>query len=207
MFSFTPKEDKFNDLFISTSELILKSANALNDFINDLDNSEENLKLLKQIEHDGDVKQHEILKQLNLSFITPFDREDIYDVATDMDNIIDYIESAASRFVMLNVNHSTKEAEVLSKMIIACANQIIILMKELKNMKKSKIIKDIIIEINRIEEQGDLVSRKVIKDLFRMDIPVIEVIKWREIYQYFENSLDACEDLANVVEGIVMKNA
>lgn len=207
MFSFTPKEDKFNDLFISTSELILKSANALNDFINDLDNSEENLKLLKQIEHDGDIKQHEILKQLNLSFITPFDREDIYDVATDMDNIIDYIESAASRFVMLNVNHSTKEAEVLSKMIIACANQIIILMKELKNMKKSKIIKDIIIEINRIEEQGDLVSRKVIKDLFRMDIPVIEVIKWREIYQYFENSLDACEDLANVVEGIVMKNA
>jgi predicted phosphate transport protein (TIGR00153 family) len=207
MFSFTPKEDKFNDLFISTSELILKSANALNDFINDLDNSEENLKLLKQIEHDGDVKQHEILKQLNLSFITPFDREDIYDVATDMDNIIDYIESAASRFVMLNVNRSTKEAEILSKMIIACANQIIILMKELKNMKKSKIIKDIIIEINRIEEQGDLVSRKVIKDLFRMDIPVIEVIKWREIYQYFENSLDACEDLANVVEGIVMKNA
>ena len=207
MFSFTPKEDKFNDLFISTSELILKSANALNDFINDLDNSEENLKLLKQIEHDGDIKQHKILKQLNLSFITPFDREDIYDVATDMDNIIDYIESAASRFVMLNVNHSTKEAEVLSKMIIACANQIIILMKELKNMKKSKIIKDIIIEINRIEEQGDLVSRKVIKDLFRMDIPVIEVIKWREIYQYFENSLDACEDLANVVEGIVMKNA
>ena len=207
MFSFTPKEDKFNDLFISTSELILKSANALNDFINDLDNSEENLKLLKQIEHDGDIKQHEILKQLNLSFITPFDREDIYDVAKDMDDIIDYIESAASRFVMLNVNSSTKEAEILSKMIIACANQIIILMKELKNMKKSKIIKDIIIEINRIEEQGDLISRKVIKDLFRMDIPVIEVIKWREIYQYFENSLDACEDLANVVEGIVMKNA
>ena len=207
MFSFTPKEDKFNDLFISTSELILKSANALNVFINDLDNSEENLKLLKQIEHDGDIKQHEILKQLNLSFITPFDREDIYDVAKDMDDIIDYIESAASRFVMLNVNSSTKEAEILSKMIIACANQIIILMKELKNMKKSKIIKDIIIEINRIEEQGDLISRKVIKDLFRMDIPVIEVIKWREIYQYFENSLDACEDLANVVEGIVMKNA
>ena len=207
MFSFSPKEDKFNDLFISMSELILKSANSLNYFINDLDNSKENLKLLKEIEHDGDVKQHEILKQLNLSFITPFDREDIYDVAKDMDDIIDYIESAASRFVMLNVNHSTKEAETLSKLIVACANQIIILMKELKNMKKSKIIKDIIIEINRIEEEGDLISRKVIKDLFRMDIPVIEVIKWREIYQYFENSLDACEDLANVVEGIVMKNA
>lgn len=207
MFSFAPKEDKFNDLFISTSELILKSANSLNDFINDLDNSEENLKLLKEIEHEGDIKQHEILKQLNLSFITPFDREDIYAVAKDMDDIIDYIESAASRFVMLNVNHTTKEAEILSKMIVDCSIQIIVLMKELKNMKKSKIIKDTIIEINRIEEQGDLVSRKVISDLFRMDIPVIEVIKWREIYQYFENSLDACEDLANVVEGIVMKNA
>jgi uncharacterized protein len=207
MFSFAPKEDKFNNLFISTSELILKSANALNDFINDLDNSEENLKLLKEIEHEGDIKQHEILKQLNLSFITPFDREDIYAIAKDMDDIIDYIESAASRFVMLNVNHSTKEAEVLSKMIVDCAIQIIVLMKELKNMKKSEIIKDTIIEINRIEEQGDIISRKVITDLFRMDIPVIEVIKWREIYQYFENSLDACEDLANIVEGVVMKNA
>mgnify|MGYP001598893830 FL=1 len=207
MFSFAPKEDKFNDLFISTSELILKSANSLNAFINDLDNSEENLKLLKEIEHEGDIKQHEILKQLNLSFITPFDREDIYAIAKDMDDIIDYIESAASRFVMLNVNQTTKEAEILSRMIVDCSIQIIVLMKELKNMKKSKIIKDTIIEINRIEEQGDLVSRKVITDLFRMDIPVIEVIKWREIYQYFENSLDACEDLANVVEGIVMKNA
>lgn len=207
MFSLAPKEDKFYDMFISTSEIILKSANSLNDFINDLDNSEENLKLLKEIEHEGDRKQHEILKQLNLSFITPFDREDIYAIAKDMDDIIDYIESAASRFVMLNVTHSTKEAEVLSKMIVDCCNQIIVLMKELKNMKKSKIIKDIIIEINRIEEQGDLVSRKVIADLFRADIPVIEVIKWKEIYQYFENSLDACEDLANVVEGIVMKNA
>lgn len=207
MFSLAPKEDKFHDLFISTSEIILNSANFLNEFINDLDNSEENLKKMKEIEHEGDIKQHEILKQLNLSFITPFDREDIYAIAKDMDDIIDYIESASSRFVMLNVDHSTKEAEALSKMIVECSKQIIVLMKELKNMKKSKIIKDIIIEINRIEEQGDLVSRKAIKDLFRMDIPVIEVIKWREIYQYFENSLDACEDLANVVEGIVMKNA
>ena len=207
MFAFTPKEDKFYEFFVQTANIAYTEAKLLLDFLNNLENSEENLKKLKEVEHEGDKKQHEILEQLNKTFITPIDREDIYIIAKDMDDIIDYIESTASRFVMFNVNECTEEAISLSKMIVQCCRELIIIMAELKNMKTSKQLSKKIIEVNRIEEDGDVISRKAIGDIFRKDIKVIDVIKWREIYQYLEDTLDACEDLANVIEGVVMKNA
>ncbi|OBR94798.1 MULTISPECIES: DUF47 domain-containing protein [Clostridium] len=207
MFAFTPKEDKFYEFFVQTANIAYTEAKLLLDFLNNLENSEENLKKLKEVEHEGDKKQHEILEQLNKTFITPIDREDIYAIANDMDNIIDYMESTASRFVMFNVNECTEDAISLSKMIVQCCKELIIIMEELKNMKTSKQLSKKIIEVNRIEEEGDVVSRKAIGDIFRKDIEVIDVIKWREIYQYLEDTLDACEDLANVIEGVVMKNA
>lgn len=207
MFNLTPKEDKFYDYFIDTAKIAYKASNMLVEFIKDLDNSEENLKKLKEIEHEGDKKQHQILQELNKTFITPFDREDIYVIAKDMDDVIDFIESSGSRFVMLNVNSCTEEAEMLSRMIVKCCEELITLMEELKHMKTSKELPKKIIEINRIEEEGDRVSRKAIMDLFRSNAEPIEIIKWREIYQYLEDTLDACEDLANVIEGVVMKNA
>ena len=207
MFTFTPKEDKFYEFFVQTANIAYTEAKLLLDFLNNLENSEENLKKLKEVEHEGDKKQHEILEQLNKTFITPIDREDIYIIAKDMDDIIDYIESTASRFVMFNVNECTEDAISLSKMIVQCCKELIVIMEELKNMKTSKQLSKKIIEVNRIEEDGDVISRKAIGDIFRKDIKVIDVIKWREIYQYLEDTLDACEDLANVIEGVVMKNA
>ena len=207
MFAFTPKEDKFYEFFVQTANIAYTEAKLLLDFLNNLENSEENLKKLKEVEHEGDKKQHEILEQLNKTFITPIDREDIYIIAKDMDDIIDYIESTASRFVMFNVNECTEDAISLSKMIVQCCKELIVIMEELKNMKTSKQLSKKIIEVNRIEEDGDVISRKAIGDIFRKDMKVIDVIKWREIYQYLEDTLDACEDLANVIEGVVMKNA
>ncbi len=207
MFTFTPKEDKFYEFFVQTANIAYKASKMLLDFLDDLENSEENLKKLKEVEHQGDKKQHELLEQLNSTFITPFDREDIYIIAKDTDDIIDLIESTASRFVMFNVNECTDEARSLSKMIVDCCKELISIMEELKNMKTSKHLAKRIIEVNRIEEQGDILSRKAIGDIFRRDMEVIDVIKWREIYQYLEDTLDACEDLANVIEGVVMKNA
>lgn len=207
MFSFAPKEDKFYEFFVQSANIAYKASNMLVDFLNDLENSEENLKKLKEVEHEGDKLQHEILEQLNKTFITPFDREDIYIIAKDMDDIIDYIESTASRFVMLNVNNITEEAKILGEMIAQCCKEIIGIMEDLKHMKTSKELPKKIIEVNRIEEEGDKVSRKAIRDIFRGNIEVIEVIKWREVYQYLEDTLDACEDIANVIEGVVMKNA
>lgn len=207
MFNLSPKEDKFYDLFIADSEIVYESAKMLVNFVGNLDLSEENLKDMKEIEHKGDRKVHEIMEELYKTFLTPFDREDIYALAKEMDDIIDHIESASSRFVMFNVSEATAEAKTMCSYIEASTKEIIVVMQELKNMNKSKLLNEKIIKINKIEDDGDVLNRKAIKSLFREKIPTIEVIKWREIYQILEDTLDACEDVANLVEGVVMKNA
>lgn len=207
MFSFTPKEDKFYNLFIEDANIAYKAANLLVDFLYNLGDAEQNIENLKNIEHEGDKKQHEILKELNKTFITPFDREDIYSIAKGMDDIIDLIESTASRFVMLNVDVCTDEAKKLAGMILNCCSEIITIMEDLKGMKATKKLSEKIIKVNGIEEKGDVISREAIKKIFRSNMKVIDIIKWREIYQYLEDTLDSCEDIANIVEGVVMKNA
>jgi len=207
MFSLTPKEDKFFELFRSTAKIACEGSEMLVEFMRDEVFSEEKLKEIKEIEHAGDRIQHKILEQLNKSFITPFDREDIYFIAKSMDDIIDCIEYTASRFIMLNVNSATEQARELADLIVVCCKEVTYIMEELKNMKNSKIMAKKIIEVNRLEEEGDKLSRKAIKNLFRSDLAVLDIIKWREIYEALENALDACEDVANAVEGVVMKNA
>jgi len=207
MFSLTPKEDKFFELFRSTASVACEASRRLVDFMKDEVFSEEKLKEIKEIEHAGDKIQHQILEQLNKTFITPFDREDIYNIAKGMDDIIDCIEYTSSRFIMLNVDRPTKQACELAELIVQCCDEVTYIMEELKNMKNSKIMAKKIIEVNRLEEEGDKLSRQAIKDLFRSDLPVLDIIKWREIYEALENAMDACEDVANAVEGVVMKNA
>ncbi|WP_125154630.1 DUF47 domain-containing protein [Clostridium rectalis] len=208
MFKKAAKEDEFFTLFEEIAQTAFKAAGMLEEFLGDLRDSEKKLQKLKEVEHEGDNLQHKIIEQLNKTFLTPFDREDIYMIAKDMDDIIDYIESTASRFVMLDVNYSTEEARLLGNMIFKACEELIDLMKEFKHMKNNNNIAKGIIEINRIEEEGDKVSRNAIRNIFiSKDMEVLEIIKWREIYQFLEDTLDACEDVANVIEGVVMKNA
>ena len=207
MFSLSPKEDKFFELFRATAEIACEASLKLVDYMSDGEFSEEKNMEIKDIEHKGDKMQHEILKQLNKSFITPFDREDIYAIAKGLDDIIDHIEYTASRFIMLNIDKPTEEARELGDLIAQSCVEVKNVMEEMKSMKSSKELAAKIIEVNRLEEVGDKLSRKAIKDLFRSDKPVLEIIKWREIYEPLENTMDACEDVANAVEGVVMKNA
>lgn len=207
MLKIARKEDRFYDLFISYAHIIHKSSGKLKEFVNDLSNADFRYREIKELEHEGDKKVHEILEQLNKTFLTPFDREDIYLIAKQLDDIIDFVEATASRFIMFNIVNATEETKLISEKIVASTKEIISLMEELKDMKKSKELPKVIIDINRIEEEGDLAFRKAVRDLFRSEMPVIEVVKWKEIYEYFEKTLNACEDVANTVEGVVMKHA
>lgn len=207
MFSFTPKEDKFYDMFIENIRMIYESAKLLKDFIYDLSDPENKLAAIKDMEHKCDKKVHEIIEELNKTFLTPFDREDVYLIAKEMDNIEDFIESTASRFVMFNVTAATGEAKELADLIVSSTKELIVVMEELNKMNKSKLLIEKIIEVNRLEEVADTLSRQAIRRLFTDDIPTIDVIKWREIYEHFENTLDASETVANLVEGVAMKNA
>jgi predicted phosphate transport protein (TIGR00153 family) len=203
----TPKEDKFYDLFINSAQVIYDASTMLRDLMGDLSNVEDKVKKIEEMEHKGDQQVHDILEQLNKTFITPIDREDIYMIEKQMDDIMDFIEATAHRFIMFNVKSVPQDAIVLGDMITASCKELISLMEELKNMKKSKKLSEKIIEINRIEDEGDKIFRRAITSLFNGGTPELEVIKWREIYDFIEQTLDACEDVANTVEGVVMKHA
>jgi predicted phosphate transport protein (TIGR00153 family) len=207
MFSLSPKEDKFYDMFIENSQMIYEASSKFDEFMNDFSEPISSLKNIKEIERQCDNQQHKIINELNKTFITPFDREDIFIISKKMDDIVDIIEESANSFVMFNVDKIKDEAKVLVKLIVEACENILTLMAEFKNMKNNIKLRKIIIEINKIEEEGDVIFRKAVRDLFVQDMPVLDVIKWREIYQYIENALDACEAVANIIEGVAMKNA
>jgi uncharacterized protein len=207
MFKITRKEEVFFDMFVATTENSCKAAEMLVDLMKDYTDVNNKIKAIEDVEHEGDQYVHKILAQLNKSFITPIDREDVYLIAKELDNITDYLESTAHRFKMLNVETIREEAIKLAELALICTNELKDIMHELKVMKKSKTLKQKVIEVNRIENEGDEIYRSAMYKLFTFEKDAIEVIKWKEIYEYLENTLDACEDVANIVEGVVMKNA
>ena len=207
MFRITSKEEIFFDLFVETAENGCKTAKMLEELMKNYTRVNEKINAIEECEHECDTHVHRIMEQLNKSFITPIDREDIYLIAKELDNITDDIESTAHRFAMFNVQSITDDAKALAELIVKCTSELKGVMAELKNMKTSKLLKERIIEVNRIEDEGDIIFRKAIQKLFVQETDAVEVIKWKEIYEYLENTLDACEDVANIVEGVVMKHA
>lgn len=208
MFNLSPKNDKFFDMFIEFSELIYSGALKLKEFTTDLSNPDEKFQAIKDIEHNGDDKLHEIFQDLNNSFITPIDREDIHMIGKAMDDVLDFIESTASRFVMFNVSGASPAGvNTFADIIVQSTKEMTGLMTELKKMKKSKEITNRIVEINRLENVGDVTFRKAVRELFSEQTSTLNVLIWKEIYECLENIVDACEDVANIVEGVVMKHA
>ncbi len=207
MFRITPKEEIFFDLFVETAKNTCRSAEMLEELMVNYVSVNDKIKQIEEIEHECDQNVHNILKQLNKSFITPIDREDIHAIAKEMDNITDAIESTAHRFRMFNVNSIKEDAKKVASLIVQCTKELTGVMEEMKNMKTSNELEKKIIEVNRIENVGDEIYRDAIAQLFVAEKDAIEVVKWKEIYEYLENTLDACEDVANLVEGVVMKHA
>jgi uncharacterized protein Yka (UPF0111/DUF47 family) len=201
------KDTNFYSIFIETAEKTCVASKKLDDLMQNYTDIRNKVREIEEIEHSCDLQVHKALEKLNKSFITPFDREDIYILIKEMDNVIDFIEATSHRFNMLNITSVRPDALLLSKLIIECTKEITEIMLELKDMKKSKTIEKRIIEVNRIENMGDEIYRKAIYELFLNEKDAKEVIKWKETFEHLENTLDACEDVANIVEGIIMKNA
>lgn len=207
MFNVNHKEDKFFVLFSTTSNIIIEISEKLKLYMDDLSDTETMQKQFEELEHKGDLQMHTIMQELHKSFITPIDREDIFMIANVMDNIIDLIESSANRFVMFNLKEATSHAKKMASLILDSSKELIGLTEELKSMKKSTILKKKVIEINRIEDEGDTVFKMAITELFKGDTNAIDVIKWKEIYERLERVLNAFEDVADAIEGVVMKHA
>ncbi|OGQ82546.1 MAG: hypothetical protein A3F90_16060 [Deltaproteobacteria bacterium RIFCSPLOWO2_12_FULL_60_19] len=204
---FLPRDEKFYDLFESGVQKVLEGAVQLEELITDFNDVALRAKRIKDTEHDGDVVTHNTIEMLHLTFITPLDREDIHDLITSLDDVLDYIEACAERVSLFKLAKTTDEAKLLVSILVKAVRQIEQAVFKLRRLKGADSIMNNCVEINRLENEGDYVVRTAVAKLFDSETNPLEVIKWKEVYETLENAIDRCEDVANVMEGIVLKNA
>jgi predicted phosphate transport protein (TIGR00153 family) len=203
MFSLFPKEEDFFLLFRRQAALVREACDQLHDMMENFDRLEDRAKALKDVEHRADLVTHEIFERLNRTFITPLEREDIHALASGLDDVIDAAEAIASRLVLFNIARSTPEAVRMTAILQKCGHQIEQAVDNLKNMQN---LMGFTIEINRLENEADLISRQVVADLFSGKHEILDVLRWKELYGRLENAADQCEDVANAIESIVLKS-
>ena len=207
MIGIKKKEDIFYQMFVDFAGKIITAGEAFQDLVHNYENVDEKVANMKVLETECDMETHNILKSLHESFITPFDREDIYAITREMDSIVDYMEEVSNRFQVFEVKTIKPEAVVLADMTLQSIRELETMFRHLAELKKNSIVMEQIIEVNRIENEGDVVYRKALSTLFREEKDPIELIKWKHLYEQIEESIDCCENVANILEGVVMKYA
>ena len=205
MFNFLPKEVRFYDYFEQQSQNILKAAALLDDLVRNFADARAKTHLIKEVEHAGDLITHEIVRKLNTTFITPLDREDIHALATRLDDVLDYIEAAAERLVVYRIKEPTTACRAFAEVIVKTAEAMDRAIRCLRSMDPG--FHEHAVEVNRLENTADNLLRDSLAALFDEQGDPIEVIKWKEIYETMEIVTDRCEDVANVIEGIILKMA
>ncbi|HBA71419.1 MAG: phosphate transport regulator [Geobacteraceae bacterium GWC2_55_20] len=206
MFGLIPKEEKFFKLFKDMTENIIDGAKLLKDMLDNFDNPNESQRKIKDVEHKGDSITHDIIQMLNKTFVTPLDREDIYALASKLDDILDLIDASSQRVIMYNVDSIPSEAKSLGFIILQSCYAVDKAVAML-GKKTNEQIFAACVEINALENEADRVSREAISRLFDEEKDPIQLIKWKEIFETLERATDKCEDAANILESVVVKNA
>jgi predicted phosphate transport protein (TIGR00153 family) len=205
MVSIVPKEEKFFDLFEQSAENALKGGRLFLELLKDPVNLESKVGAIKDVEHAGDQITHETMEKLNKTFITPIDREDIHELICSLDDIIDLIETVSEKIMIFKVKKYDPQFISLAEILVKSMEAILLAITCLKRMKKPDAIMKSCIEANKLENDGDQVYRQLLSALFDNLKDPIEIIKQKEIFEDLENAIDKCEDVANVLEGIVLK--
>ncbi len=200
----TPKEEKFFDMLEASAKNLLEGARALKDLVDDYTDVEGKVKKIKEIERQGDNIIHEIIDKLNKTFITPIDREDIHILASELDDVLDAIEGISSRLYTFKIQEPTPECTRLVNIIHQAVEQIERAISDLEHFDN---LKPLCIEVNRLENEADQISQEMIGHLLDKEGDWRKAIKWKEIYGRLETAADHCENIANVIESIVVKSA
>ncbi len=205
MFRLIPREEKFFELFEEAATNILEGAKVLAQMTDERGAElQEYWKRLEELEHVGDKITHQIIRKLNQTFITPIDREGIHSLAVALDDVMDLIEASAARMSLYKIKQPTEEARKLAQVILKSAEEIV---KAVSNLERMDDVMEHCIEINRLENMADDISREAIAGLFDEEHDPMDVIKWKEIYETMETTTDRCEDVANIVESVALKRA
>lgn len=206
-FPFFPREEKFAVLFAEGAAILAKTAITLDSMLQNWSEAEEKLKQITELEHDADAVVHSIMANLHSTFITPFDREDIAALAHSLDDIIDFVQSAADAMVLYKITSPTPRSRELAAIIVEASNEVVKAISYLRKKSDLKGVLEHCVELNRLENSADTVYRLALGELFGNTTSLPDIIKWREIYEHLESATDRCEDVANVLEGVVLKNA
>jgi predicted phosphate transport protein (TIGR00153 family) len=207
-FSLIPKDMEFYDLFEKATSNLVVAAKKLVEFFDNYENVEAKAKELKALEHQGDVITHEIIARVHRSFVTPIDREDITLLAHSLDDVMDFIEAAGRTANLYHITQPREPARELAKIVVNMSVKLNEVVPRLRQRDQYFWILQQCVEINTLENEADDVQHAALAELFEVcSSDTCEVIKWREIYGHLENATDRGEDVANVLEGIVLKNA
>jgi hypothetical protein len=202
-----PSEGKFFELFIQHGDLCVKGAKEMVALMTNFDDLENRAHAIEGIEKQADKVTHNTLELLHKTFITPLDRDDIHQLITRMDDILDLLEDAAQTISLYDIKAVTPEAKRLAELCLACTEKVKAAVALLNNMDNSKEILLICEEIDRLESDADHVMRAAMSKLFRDEPDVRNLIKLKAIYEILETVTDRCEDVANIIEGIIVENA
>ena len=205
-----PTEGKFFELFNQHAELCVKGAREMVDLMtnfDDLDIRLHAIEAIEAIEKEADKVTHNTIEMLHKTFVTPLDRDDIHQLITRMDDILDLLEDAAQTISLYDIKVITPEAKRLAELCLSCAEKVQAAVTLLPNMDNSRTIMDLCTEIDRLESDADHVMRAAMSKLFRDEPDVRNLIKLKAIYEILETVTDRCEDVANIIEGIVLENA
>lgn len=203
------KDENYFHTFVELAQYSCDAAKLLNEIMNNFqaDDVEEKMEQMHDIEHAGDEGRHRMMKKLAREFITPIEREDIVSMADAIDNVTDTIEDVLMRIYMFNFTTLRADAVEMAAIIVKCCEALKEALDEFFNFRKSKVLHKLIIEINRLEEEGDDLFVKATRDLFVHGKEPVEILAWKETLEFMERCCDACEDASEVIESVMMKNS
>jgi predicted phosphate transport protein (TIGR00153 family) len=199
------RKEAFFDLFSESAENLRKAAELLQDLIGDYRDIELKAQRIADREHEGDEVTHAIIRLLNTTFVTPMDREDIYHLATALDDVMDAIETVSDLFVLHRIETPLPEMKAQIDVLVLAAHQTEQALAALPNMRRERL-EPYWIEINRLENEGDRLYRRAIADLFSGEHRAMDVLKWKEVIENLEEALDGLENVANIIESTVLKH-
>ena len=202
-----PHDASFFAHFEHQGKKTVEGCRAFLDMVEHPTDLESRAERVKQIEHECDEITHAVVEGLHKTFITPIDRSDIYALITKMDDIMDFVEAAADRVALYEIPVMTKEVGDLARCLVSSAEHVLGAVSSIRDLGKPNGILQHCIEINRLENVADNILRSALARLFREEKDPIAVIKWKEIYETLESATDRCEDVANIIEGVVLENS
>jgi uncharacterized protein Yka (UPF0111/DUF47 family) len=201
-----PHEEDFFGLFERHAALTVTAAKEMRQLVQGGQDIR-SLAARSRPEHQADLITHSCVERLHKTFITPFDRDDIHRLITRMDDVMDYIESAGIAVALYELTEMTAPARQLADVLVRSTESVAVAVGGLKTVKQSGVILEACIEVNRLENEGDEILRGALAELFRGATDPLLVLKWKEVYEALENATDRCEDVANVIEGVVLEQA